>query len=860
MGAQPILGRDGMMRTTTPPTHPCKIRVSESETAGMAARWIIRSWTVAAPWLAAVSWCAPSLPAQAVESAAAAVAEEYQRNAEGEFLVLPERVAFEPVDYQADPASESIPNPIADVAADAPTSDLDAVLNGDASLSDPAGDPADDLDKLMSMDIDQLANVNVAPVSQTFGELPDSVTLNTGTLTASAAAPISPSTVTHISHEMIEKSGARNINELLDIFVPNLQVIRHHAHYSHIGIRGIISDREDKYLYRVNGRVMNQRMLVGADSERDLPLLRDIDYIDVIRGPGSTTYGPGAIAGVINIQTFNGLTFQGLDANVRQGFEQRMTTTEMRWGKQWGEETGAFLYYGFADQPGANQGDSPVIFGRSGALPNGYPPAVAGEPTPFGVPNDETALFGQPKHKLHFQFTHGTWDFWTRYTRGSYLNPNQLRNLYRPPFGVATATTNLEARPGQGGDYQQLTYFGSKVFELSDIFQVTASASYDFYDYVETRLTTGTPNLFPNREEELYGRVMGQYTPNDDHAFALGYEHSREMFGLDTPLSDLPTRGQRLGFITQPWRTNTGSVFGEYRISQFDPLTVILSGRMDDHTYSDSLFSPRISTMYSLTDVDLLKFNIGQSVRKPGDEEMRAQFLANGSNANEEVIRGSEVRWERRASPNLFFGSSIFHQNHEVVGFSGTIQQSVLLGTFESWGCEFEAVYSEGSNYFTVSHGYVKLLHSSLVDPALIQGISAQPYGFGDDFANWSNNLTKFAFARDVSPNANLSTSLRVYWAFPGARDLAQYNETLAPAYSGSIAQADPGYDKAFEANVYLDAGYQYRWTKHITWRADLYNILGWIDIDLNKRNFINRVSDYRPEAAAAGLSATISY
>jgi iron complex outermembrane receptor protein len=751
----------------------------------------------------------------------------------------------------------------AGTVAESPDSATDGLINpADPASAAPAPN-ADDLDSLLNaadQDFASLGNVSVADTSAMLGNLPDAVTLNTGTLTSTAAMPVTPAAVTHITREMIEKSGARNINEVLDIFVPNLQVIRHHAHYSHVGIRGIISDREDKYLFRVNGRVMNQRMLVGADSERDLPMLKDIESIDVIRGLASSTYGPGAIAGVINITTLNGTTFQGLDASVRQGFEQRFTATEMRWGKQWSDDVGAFLYYGIADQPGANQGDSPVIFGRSGALPNGYPPAVAGEPTPFGVPNDETTLFGQAKHKLHFQFTHGTFDFWTRYTRGSYLNPNQLRNLYRPPYGVAGATTVLEGRPGQGGDYQQLTYFASKVFELSDDLQLVAIGSYDFYDYVETRLTSSTPNFFPNREEELYGRLMAQYTPSDVHAFAIGYEHSREMFGLDTPLSDLPTRGQRLGFITEPWTTNTPSIFGEYRVNYYEPVTVILSGRMDDHTYSDELFSPRVSTLVQMTDIDLMKFNIGQSVRKPGDEEMRAQFLDNGSNAEEEVIRGTELRWERRPSDRWFLASSIFHQNHEVVGFSGTLRQSVLLGTFESWGCEFETVYNQGSNYFTFSHGYVKLLNSSLVDPGLIQGISAQPYGFGDDFANWSNNLSKLAFARDVSPQANLSSSLRVYWGFPGARDLAQYNETLAPAFSGSIAQADPGYDKAFEANVYLDSGYQYRWNDHLTWRADVFNWLGWFDIDLNKRNFINRVSDYRPEAAAAGITVTATY
>jgi hypothetical protein len=158
-----------------------------------------------------------------------------------------------------------------------------------------------------------------------------------------------------------------------------------------------------------------------------------------------------------------------------------------------------------------------------------------------------------------------------------------------------------------------------------------------------------------------------------------------------------------------------------------------------------------------------------------------------------------------------------------------------------------------------MSHSYTKLIDGSLVDPTLIQGISAAPYGFGSDFANWSNHLTKIALARDIDACTNVSASLRVYWGFPGARDLAAYNETL-PTPSGSIAQADPGYDKAFEANAYLDAGYQKRLSDHLIGRIDLYNVLGWIDLDLNKRNFINRVSDYRPEAAAIGVSLTACY
>ena len=157
------------------------------------------------------------------------------------------------------------------------------------------------------------------------------------------------------------------------------------------------------------------------------------------------------------------------------------------------------------------------------------------------------------------------------------------------------------------------------MLELSDDFQVTGIASWDMYDFVESRLNA-THTYFPSREEETYLRAMAQYTPDDIQALAVGYEMSREIFGLDTGLSDRPTRSSRLGFIDEPWITMTHSGFGEYRLLLIEPLTVILAGRVDKHTYSNVSVSPRVSVLYEVNDWDLLKFNIGaigsQGVRR----------------------------------------------------------------------------------------------------------------------------------------------------------------------------------------------------------------------------------------------------
>ena len=61
---------------------------------------------------------------------------------------------------------------------------------------------------------------------------------STATLTKTKTRLI-PASVTTITEEEITASGARSLYELLDIYVPNLQWIRHHWEADHMGLRGM---------------------------------------------------------------------------------------------------------------------------------------------------------------------------------------------------------------------------------------------------------------------------------------------------------------------------------------------------------------------------------------------------------------------------------------------------------------------------------------------------------------------------------------------------------------------------------------------------------------------------------------------
>src|SRR5439155_3059341 len=100
---------------------------------------------------------------------------------------------------------------------------------------------------------------------------------------------------------------------LLEVYVPGALWMAHNEG-PHPGFRGIIVDRNYKFLLLVDGRLMNQKAHDGAVTELENWDLSDIAQIDVLRGPGSVTYGPGAIAGVISITTKSARKFAGQEA------------------------------------------------------------------------------------------------------------------------------------------------------------------------------------------------------------------------------------------------------------------------------------------------------------------------------------------------------------------------------------------------------------------------------------------------------------------------------------------------------------------------------------------------------------------
>jgi len=400
-----------------------------------------------------------------------------------------------------------------------------------------------------------------------------------------------PASVTTITMDDIRHSAARSMNELLEIYVPGLQYINHRWGFSHLGARGIMSDRDDKYLLLVNGRTMNERTVVGAITERDLNILGDIHHIDIIRGAGSATYGVGAVAMVINIVTLDDQTFQGHELITKVGVGEDYESLEYKWGKNFGPNSGLFTYFGISDFRGASFRDAPIRYSTSGIDKEGGFTAAETDVN-IDIGNDKRQHRDLPKLKAHLSWRLHGLDIWARYSRGGEQKPPALGATFLPPLGNDSL---LVGDPIQLGS-QQITLMTSYHQTPSENWSLNYALSYDIVDYERLIGKSGVETF---REDEVLARLLASWESGGDHGFAIGLEANHEKFGLDSP--GFPDEASNIpGFIDNPngWSTNTTSLFFEHQWRLSDQWTSFFSGRLDDHSYTQVLFSPRLSQIW----------------------------------------------------------------------------------------------------------------------------------------------------------------------------------------------------------------------------------------------------------------------
>ncbi len=118
-----------------------------------------------------------------------------------------------------------------------------------------------------------------------------------------------PVPVTVITEEMIRAIGAKNIKEVLLVYVPGMTDITDHNEIN-ISMHGVYGSSQQKILFMINGHRLNSRAYSEANPDFSISLDK-IRQIEVLRGPASSLYGNVALTSVINIITKSGVKIKG---------------------------------------------------------------------------------------------------------------------------------------------------------------------------------------------------------------------------------------------------------------------------------------------------------------------------------------------------------------------------------------------------------------------------------------------------------------------------------------------------------------------------------------------------------------------
>lgn len=182
--------------------------------------------------------------------------------------------------------------------------------------------------------------------------------LNTPVTVASKKAMTtreSPGIVTLIRREEILASGARDLQDLLQL-VPGFNFATDVQGIVSLGIRANWA-HEGKVLLLIDGQEMNELRYATLQFGNHFPV-DQIKQVEIIRGPGSAIYGGFAELAVINVITRDGADLQGASGRANygktsEGFAQR--TFQVAYGQAW--DGGKFSASYFGGRGNRSEGD-----------------------------------------------------------------------------------------------------------------------------------------------------------------------------------------------------------------------------------------------------------------------------------------------------------------------------------------------------------------------------------------------------------------------------------------------------------------------------------------------------------------------
>ncbi len=451
------------------------------------------------------------------------------------------------------------------------------------------------------MTLEELGNIKVTSVSKKPERLAEA-----------------PASVFVITAEDIRRSGATSLPEALRI-APNLHVARLHGSgyaISARGLNGSTTSAPNKLLVLIDGRSVYSPLFSGVFWDVQDVMLKDVERIEVISGPGGTLWGINAVNGVINVITRSaGDTEGALLAGHAGNFN-----------------SGASFRYGASGASGSYR-----VFGKYSEQDH--------LSTADGTATDD----GWHRSQVGFR---ADWDRWS----GELMVQG---NAYRGRFGqpepgaISVSTMDLELGTIETSG-ANLTARWERRFDDGAAFSVQA-----YYDRTERTI----PPTLDDTVDIVDLQFQHSLATTGKHALTWGanYRHSRDRaLALGSVFTFLPEH------VDQDW----SSLFAQDQVALRDDLQLTLGARVEDNPYTGVEFLPTARLGWTVAPDHFLWGAVSRAVRGPSrldaDSHIPASppfLLDGGPEVRSEVANVAELGYRGQPAADFSFAVTAFHSD-----------------------------------------------------------------------------------------------------------------------------------------------------------------------------------------------------
>lgn len=503
--------------------------------------------------------------------------------------------------------------------------------------------------KLFEMDLTDLMNQKVVTASK-----------------YSQSSAEAASSMGIITSDEIKYFGYRTLGEALNN-QPGMY-LSNDKNYLYLGSRGFSrpTDYNNRIIIMINGHIQNELVYGSAFMDNEMGLNLDyVDRIEIIKGPGATVYGSGAMLNIVNLISKKGAVIDGITISSGIGsfgkrdlsaiFGKKIKNTDISIAGTGGTYKGENYYFSELDAPETNYGVS------------------------HGM--DWEKYIGFQATVTHNKFS-------------------LLAGISSRSKGIPTGAYNTDLTGNVESTDKRFYLEPSYRKELKNNSYLLFRSYFDTYNYAGSY-----PSLGKDSFDATLGRWAGaevQYylEAGKRNTITAGLEY-RYVFNADYRAWDKDTMFFKRNF---PY-----SYFSVYTQDQFNivkNLNITAGIRYDHYSIFGQALSPRLALIYRYSVSSSLKLLYSEAFRIPNIyESFYEAILSQKSNPDikSEKIRTLEFNWSHKLSGSFIGTFSIYR-----FSISNLIDQTIdeadglivfrNIGKATGTGAEYELRYKNRIN------------------------------------------------------------------------------------------------------------------------------------------------------------------